>query len=155
MTFKIVNLKSKYKEFDQWKTLIKINLYEKHIAWSIQLFAYTKSEHRNWPWTKNLIWLVLTQHSTKKKFSIKGFFSKCDQIRRKLWIWSHLLKKSLMENFNFWEVQRIEFQLKASGRRRTNDHWLIKRQSCHHIETSQSKSTDWFLIWWQLWHLMS
>ena len=31
-TFKIVNLKSKYKEFDQWKTLIKINLYEKHIA---------------------------------------------------------------------------------------------------------------------------
>ena len=31
------------------------------------------------------------------KFSIKDFFSKCDQIR----IWSHLLKKSLMENFIF------------------------------------------------------
>ena len=27
--------------------------------------------------------------------------SKCDQIRRKLHIWSHLLKKSLMENFIF------------------------------------------------------
>ena len=27
----------------------------------------------------------------KMKFSIKDFFSKCDQI---LWIWSHLLKKS-------------------------------------------------------------
>ena len=26
---------------------------------------------------------------------------KCDQIRRKLQIWSHLLKKSLMENFIF------------------------------------------------------
>ena len=35
------------------------------------------------------------------KFSNKDFFSKCDQIRRKLWIWSHLLKKSLLENFIF------------------------------------------------------
>ena len=33
------------------------------------------------------------------KFSIKVFFSKSDQIRRKLRIWSHLLRKSLMENF--------------------------------------------------------
>ena len=33
------------------------------------------------------------------KFSIKDFFSKCDQIRTKLRIWSHLLKKSLVENF--------------------------------------------------------
>ena len=35
----------------------------------------------------------------KMKFSIKDFFRKCDQIHRKLRIWSHLLKKSLMENF--------------------------------------------------------
>ena len=40
----------------------------------------------------------------KMKFSIKDFFSKCDQIRRKLWIWSHLLKKSLMKNFIFCAV---------------------------------------------------
>ena len=33
--------------------------------------------------------------------SIKDFFSKCDQIHRKLRIWSHLLKKSVMENFIF------------------------------------------------------
>ena len=33
------------------------------------------------------------------KFSMKDFFSKCDQIRSFLWIWSHLLKKPLMENF--------------------------------------------------------
>ena len=38
------------------------------------------------------------------KFSIKDFFSKCDQIRKKLRIWSHLLKKSLMENFIFCAV---------------------------------------------------
>ena len=38
----------------------------------------------------------------KVKFTIKDFFSKCDQIRKKLRIWSHLLKKSLMENFIFF-----------------------------------------------------
>ena len=34
----------------------------------------------------------------KMKFSIKDFFIKCDQIT----FWSHLLKKSLMENFIFY-----------------------------------------------------
>ena len=38
------------------------------------------------------------------KFSIKDFLSKRDQIRRKLRIWSHLLKKCLMENFIFCAV---------------------------------------------------
>ena len=37
-------------------------------------------------------------------FSIKDFFSKCDQLRRKLRIWLHLLNKSLMENFIFCVV---------------------------------------------------
>ena len=40
----------------------------------------------------------------KTKFPIKEFFSKCDQVRRKLRIWSHLLKKYLMENFIFCTV---------------------------------------------------
>ena len=40
----------------------------------------------------------------KMMFSIKDFFSKCDQICNKLWIWSYLLKKSLMENFIFCKV---------------------------------------------------
>ena len=35
------------------------------------------------------------------KFSIKDFFSKCDKILSFLRIWSHLLKKSLMEYFIF------------------------------------------------------
>ena len=39
----------------------------------------------------------------KMKFSIKKFFSKCNQIR-KMQICSHLLKKSLMENFIFYAV---------------------------------------------------
>ena len=41
----------------------------------------------------------------KMKFSIKDFFSKCDQICRKLRIWSHLLKKSLMESLVFCAVR--------------------------------------------------
>ena len=55
-----------------------------------------------------LFWIVLAWFRSpfgftapKMKFSIKGFFSKCDQIHRKIWIWSHLLKKSLIENFIF------------------------------------------------------
>ena len=49
----------------------------------------------------------------KMKFSIKDFFSKFDQIRSFLWIWSHSLKKSLMENFVFCAVNLksyIEFE---------------------------------------------
>ena len=48
--------------------------------------------------------MIYLYTSQKMKFSIKDFFSECDQIRRKLRIWSHLLKKSLMENFTFCVV---------------------------------------------------
>ena len=47
----------------------------------------------------------------KMKFSIKDFFSKCDQIHRKLRIWSHLLKKSLMENFVFGAVLALIWKI--------------------------------------------
>ena len=40
----------------------------------------------------------------KMTFSVKDFFSKCARIRRKLRIWSHLLKKSSTENFIFCAV---------------------------------------------------
>ena len=38
------------------------------------------------------------------KFSIEDSFSKCDQIRSFMRIWSYLLKKFLMENFIFCAV---------------------------------------------------
>ena len=38
------------------------------------------------------------------KFPFQNFFSKCDQIRKKLQIWSNFLKKSSMENFIFCAV---------------------------------------------------
>ena len=42
----------------------------------------------------------------KMKFSIKDFFSNCDQIRRKLQTWSHLLKKSLMHRSQKYDINR-------------------------------------------------
>ena len=48
---------------------------------------------------------VIKSTAQKMKFSMKDLFSKCDQIRRKLRIWSHLLKKSLMEKFIFCAVK--------------------------------------------------
>ena len=44
------------------------------------------------------------------KFSIKDFSSKCDPIRSFLRIGSHLLKKSLMENFIFCVVTWISYR---------------------------------------------
>ena len=46
----------------------------------------------------------------KMKFFITEFFSKCDQIRSFLRIWSHLLKKSLMKNFIFLCSERYKIQ---------------------------------------------
>ena len=46
----------------------------------------------------------LQKKKKKKKFSIADFFRKCDQNRRKLRVWSHLHKKSFMENFIFRAV---------------------------------------------------
>ena len=46
-----------------------------------------------------------THAAQKMKFSVTDFSSKYDQIRRKLRIWSHLRKKSVMETAFF--VQRV------------------------------------------------
>ena len=54
---------------------------------------------------------IFDSTALKMKFSIKDFFSKCDQIRRKLRIWSHLLKKSLMKNLIFCAVYIKNFVL--------------------------------------------
>ena len=42
------------------------------------------------------------KHCKKMKFFIKDFLSKCDQTRSFLRIYSHLQKKSKMENFIFF-----------------------------------------------------
>ena len=57
--------------------------------------------HELMNWWENQGYLRENCTAQKMKFPIKDCFSKCDQIRRKLRIWSLLLKKSLMENFIF------------------------------------------------------
>ena len=62
--------------------------------------------------TNYLIWHEVETYTVQKiKFSIKDFFSKRDQIRSFLRIWSYLLKKSLMKNFIFWVVLHREYSL--------------------------------------------
>ena len=51
--------------------------------------------------TKATLKLPAIFTAQKIKFSITDFFRKCDQIRTFLQIWSHLLKKSVIENFIF------------------------------------------------------
>ena len=60
-----------------------------------------------------LIFLPTT--AQKMKFFIKDFFSKCDQIRIFLWIWSYLPKKYLMENFIFCAVYVVLFTYTKSA----------------------------------------
>ena len=54
-------------------------------------------------------WQSFQKGTTQEmKFSFKDFFSKSDQIPRKLRIWSHLLKKSSMEKLHFLCSERKE-----------------------------------------------
>ena len=73
--------------------------------------ANFKCHHKFVNEIQNSTWIINT--AQKRKFSITEFFSKCDQICRKLRIWAHLLKKSLMKNFNFCAVKCtvINFQI--------------------------------------------
>ena len=52
----------------------------------------------------------ITNTSLEMKFSIKDFFSKCDQILSFLRIWLHLLKIFLLENYIFSPVKLPEFR---------------------------------------------
>ena len=66
------------------------------------------------------MWDRMTDTAQKMKFSIKDFFSKCDQILTFLRIQLHLLKKSLMESFilcavrdqgqYFWKAMTLVYE---------------------------------------------
>ena len=61
------------------------------------------------------------------KFSIKDYFSKCDQIHSFLQIWSHLLKKSLMEGVHFL-YSDCELKKKHFSRSHLNMQQSFKKQ---------------------------
>ena len=82
--------------------------------------------------------MLRTYTKQEMKFSIKDFFSKCDQIRSFLRIWSHLLKKFLMVNFIFCAVIPIdEDGCLIPGKSELNDNFL------------KSKMYLYFLLWWK------
>ena len=84
----------------------------------------------------------------KIKFFIKDFFSKCDQIHRKLRIWSHLLKKSLMEKFIFCAVNRTMWQKWQGKNSNFNSRWMLNIQYYSPIIESrhQRKVTLWLTL---------
>ena len=81
--------------------------------------------------------LILTNTAQKMKFSIKDFFSECEQIRRKLRIWSHLLKKSLMGNFIFCVVKVADLQTCNFIKKRI-------QQRCFSVKFAKSLRTPFF-----------
>ena len=73
-----------------------------------------------WPFIEIYVIYFATDKNTphkKMKFSIKELFSKCDQIRGFLPIWSHLLKKPLMKNFIFLWSEYFCWLKIAGGKR--------------------------------------
>ena len=83
-------------------------------------------------------------------FSVKDFFSKCDQIRRKLQIWSHLLKKSIMEIFIFCAV--LSFRQTINRYNSIHEHYFQKKKAVQKriIKCSRLKAkgneTNYYLV---------
>ena len=74
------------------------------------------------------------------KFSIKDFFSGCDQVCSFLQISAHLLKKSLMENFF------VCVQCKTS-----NDCFFFRQEICIYATiTALIRFENWFRICWNI-----
>ena len=112
---KLVKNENAWKEMENipfyktsWKIFFISNIL-KNIVWNLpeliprpisQMDFYAKDYLV--PFQTSVMEFLVT--AQKMKFSIKDFFSKCDQIHRKLRIWSHLLKKSLMVNFIFCTI---------------------------------------------------
>ena len=81
-----------------------LNMHQLALA-KITITSFFRSCRRNFEKTEQQQFRIF-RTSQKVKFSIKNFFSKFDQIRSFRWIWSHLLKKFLMENFIFCAMSR-------------------------------------------------
>ena len=87
------------------------------------VLSYMAQQWKMWYHTKDFSsrkndwsFLCLATLHKKMKFSIKDFFSKCEQIRSFLRIRSHLLNKYLVENFIFCAVQDRKAPIKLHAR---------------------------------------
>ena len=93
--------------------------------------------------------------TAQTKFSIKDFFSNCDQIRSFLRIWPYLLGKSFMENFIFcaviiaiiaiintaWKVSKFEVFL-VRIQENTNHKNSVSRNFSDSVKTKVRKILD-------------
>ena len=80
----------------EWQndTKLDINFFSRILQVSLYFCPFRKMQHPE-PQIIYFFALKPTEHTGQKmKFSIKDFSSKCNQIRRELRIWWHLLKKS-------------------------------------------------------------
>ena len=75
------------------------------------------------------------------KLSIKDFFSKCDQICSFLRIRSHLLTKSLMENFIFCAVL-VSQDVQLIGIQIIELHFTKRKMWIPHKENNSSELTS-------------
>ena len=113
-----------------------------------------------WMWNPGNNAFLMVDTDRKMKFSIKDFISKCDEIRRKLRTWSHLLKKFLIENFIFCAVVNTRV---PSGRIIGPTNFLLLINDLfdkvifniiNYDETRYSKC-DWVSYFWQQFQLDS
>ena len=113
------SIKGFFSHCDHWSYLPKISWMESFTFYAVEIIFFFATFlkiilHAFSTWEKKYVWQTLaftkfffagcqkTENTAQKmKFSIKDFFSKYDQIHRKLQIWSHLLKKFLMEKLHF------------------------------------------------------
>ena len=94
----------------------------------------------------------------KMTFSIKDFFSKCNQVCKKLRLWSHLLKKSLMKTFIFCAVQMQDFMetvndlnlLKLLTRSSNLGVWRGRETVKYNCKDTRNMS----VVFWRLCYLM-
>ena len=89
--------------------------------------------------------LYLENTAQKMKLSIKGFFSKCDQVRSFLPIWWQLLKKSLMENFIFCAVEGSGLKSTSYLMKLYNTHKSFKYGKCFRESLGQWSVGRWYI----------
>ena len=83
------------------KSLKKIE----HDGWSLLIILIREFKSKQNVSISSWFWIKF--YSTRNEVFIKSFFSKRDQIPRKLRIWSHLLKKFLTENLIFCALTHV------------------------------------------------
>ena len=70
--------------------------------------AFRREKKRSMAWYDRKVLVMCRSHCTKMKFFNKDFFSKCDEIHKKLLLWTHLRKKYLRKtSFFFCSAIRV------------------------------------------------